>query len=71
MKEQEIVGWKYPCEDKFKVSAHLNLYNKFVLLIGIDVHKRKKDLLIDNFRQCVCGKNCKPIKVKITVEPIS
>jgi hypothetical protein len=70
MKKQEIVGWAYPCEDKFSVSVRLNIHNKFVHLIGIDIHKKKKDLLIDNCRTCTCGKNCKPIKVKVTVEAV-
>ena len=70
-KEKEIyVGWRYPCSGdlfvykttNFGNYLDWNLFNNHLAMILED------EEMFENYSNCPCGNNCKPIFCKITVE---
>ena len=61
MKKQVVEGWAYPCEKIIK-KEKINAWSWFEM--SIYAFRRMMDY------DCKCGKNCKPIKVKVTIEPV-
>jgi len=58
---QTITAWRYPCEGERLRWEGVNM------LHWDGVFKLKKVLRLYN-KNCPCGKNCKPQKVRIVVE---
>ena len=56
---QKVEAWRYPCND-------LLSNNKFGFIILNSCFTKK--VLARLNRGCVCGKSCKPQKIKIKVE---
>ena len=60
-----IKAWRYPCEDVFDIWKGRE--SRVYIDIDINVYQTKKQLG-KFYPDCHCGKNCKPEKIKITVE---
>ena len=64
---QVIKAWRFPCDKNiFEMGNDASkLHKNLQIVVDYLPSKTRKTLLIDD---CPCGKNCKPQKIKITVE---
>lgn len=63
-RRKSLVGWVFPCE------FYRSITKKFGL-IGINEDlppmASRKELIGE---KCICGKQCKPIKIRVTIEEL-
>ena len=57
---QTIKAWRYPCDEKV---FH---YEDFILEFATTYSPIRIKKVMENYK-CLCGKNCKPERITITV----